>query len=67
MTTQQTLNSKKTAKKPIKSTLFGAILDLCIILFLKCMCNIFKNCRKTFNEKPNKNRSQINGLLTNIL
>ena len=30
------------------------------------MCNNFKDYRKTFDEKRNKNRCQINELLTNI-
>ena len=30
------------------------------------MCNIFTECRKTFDEKLNKNRSQINDLLINF-
>ena len=30
------------------------------LLSIKCMCDIFKDCRKAFDEKFDKNRSQIN-------
>ena len=29
-------------------------------LFIKYMCDIFKNCRKAFSGKRNRNGSQIN-------
>ena len=29
-----------------------------MFLFIKCMCNIFKDCSKTFNEKHDQNKSQ---------
>ena len=35
--------------------------------FIKYMCDIFKDCRKAFEEKGNKNRSQINELVTQYL
>ena len=36
-------------------------------LFVKYMCNVFNfSLRKTFDEKLNESRSQINELLSNI-
>ena len=32
-------------------------------LFIKCMNDIFKDCRKTFDKKRNRNGSQINELV----
>ena len=28
-------------------------------MLIKCMCDIFKECRKAFNEKRNKNGSEM--------
>ena len=32
-------------------------------LFIKCLCDIFKDCRHAFDEKRNRNGSQINLLV----
>ena len=38
-----------------------------MFLFIKCMCDISKDCINTFDEKGNKNRSQINELVEHYL
>ena len=37
------------------------------LMFIKSMCDIFKDCRKAFVEKRNKNRSQFNKLVEHYL
>ena len=36
-------------------------------MFIKCLCDIIKNCRKAFEEKCNKSRSRIDELVEQYL
>ena len=64
---RQKTDARKLAQKPGISLWWDAFspykrfISLCGDVFVyKCMCDIFKDCRKTFDEKINRNGSQIN-------